>query len=218
MERGAAEEAVAEALASRGYLATTPRAWDPSEPTSAPNDLAHVRALFEAQAPGYEVLAVHRVENEPLARVYEAVRSSMSCEEEHMLWHGTSTESVQNIVCHGFNRAYSGRHGTKLGHGTYFSQQAGYSARFCGSDVRLRRGGRGAMLLSKVLVGECAKGAPELVEPPYKDAAGLQRYDSVVDDVERPSMYCVFRDFQALPLYFVEFEARNAQREPPRAN
>lgn len=203
---------------SRGYLAATPRAWDPSEPDSAPDDLAHVRALFEAQALGCEVIAVHRVENEPLARVYEAVRSSMSCDEEQVLWHGTSPESVRNIVCHGFNRAYSGRHGTKLGHGTYFSKQAGYSARFCGSDIRQRRGGRGAMLLSKVLVGACARGAPELVEPPHRDAAGLERYDSVVDDVLNPSMYCVFRDFQALPLYFVEFEARGSQRDVPRAN
>lgn len=61
------------------------------------------------------------------------------------------------------------------------------------------------MFLSKVLVGSWAKGSPEMVEAPHKDAEGLRRFDSVVDDVENPNMFCVFRDFQALPLYLVEF-------------
>ena len=41
------------------------------------DDLAHVRALFSSQVPDVAVLGVYRVENESLARVYEAVRGTM---------------------------------------------------------------------------------------------------------------------------------------------
>merc|ERR1719343_572482 len=109
---------------------------------------------------------------------------------ELKLWHGTTLDCVHNIVLHGFNRAYSGRHGTKLGHGTYFSANAAYSLRFCGR----RQGARRVMLLGKVLVGTCTRGAPDMVEPPYRDEERMARYDTTVDDVDSPSTFCVFRD------------------------
>jgi len=120
---------------------------------------------------------------------------------ERLLWHGTLAECIPNIVLSGFNRGYCGRHGTKLGHGTYFSARAGYSARFCD-----RRNKRRVVILADVLVGAWTKGTPELVEPPHCNAECLTRFDSTVDDVESPSIFCIFRDFQALPLYLVEFE------------
>jgi len=168
---------------------------------AVPDDLSHVRALFSSQVPDVTVLGVHRVENESLARVYEAVRGTMGPAPELDLWHGTTPDCVRNILLGGFNRAYGGRHGTRLGLGTYFSPDAAYSLRFCGRS----RGARHVMLLAKVRIGTCAKGAPELVEPPYRDADQMERYDATVDDVDAPSMYCIFRDYQALPCYVVEF-------------
>lgn len=166
------------------------------------NDLEHVRSLFCAQVPEAHVLSIYRVENPTLEAVYSAVRHAMgneSCELD--LWHGTSCECVPNIVLNGFNRAYSGRrHGTKLGHGSYFSASAAYSTRFCD-----RKRHRRTVFFAKVLVGEWAKGSPELVEPPCKDAEGLLRYDCTVDDTESPVNFCIFRDFQAMPTYLLEF-------------
>lgn len=166
------------------------------------NDLEHVRSLFCAQVPEAQLLSIYRVENPTLEGVYSAVRDAMGSEScELDLWHGTSCECVPNIVLNGFNRAYSGRrHGTKLGHGSYFSASAAYSTRFCD-----RKRHRRTVFFAKVLVGEWAKGSPELVEPPCKDAEGLLRYDCTVDDTESPVNFCIFRDFQAMPTYLLEF-------------
>jgi hypothetical protein len=126
---------------------------------------------------------------------YEGVRKTLG--PEKLLWHGTSWDSVANIVRHGFNRAYGGRHGAKLGRGSYFAEEAVYALRFCG------RSQNRVLFLAGVLPGRCCKGEENLVEPPVADASGV-RFDSTVDDPERPKVFCVFRDFQALPLYVAE--------------
>jgi poly [ADP-ribose] polymerase 10/14/15 len=198
-QSAACEDSVINALAEKGYLSTSSMPW-PGDPAIVLNDLDHVGALFSSQMPDVHILRVLRVETSRLAAVHEAVKATMSVVNEQLLWHGTSPECVANIVLSGFNRAYCGRHGTKLGHGTYFSAAAEYSTRFCG-----RKSQRRVVILADVLVGSCTKGSPDLVEPPYCNADRLQRFDSTVDNVESPSIFCVFRDFQALPRYLVEF-------------
>jgi len=195
----AMEKSSIESLVNRGLLseASKPLVKDA---VGASNDLAHVRATFSAQVPDVLVLGVYRVENPTLTNIYRAVQGSMELTEELDLWHGTLVDCACNIVLNGFNRGYSGRHGTRLGHGTYFSSSAAYSLRFCD-----RRRVRRVMFLSKVLAGVWTKGSPELVEPPHRDGDHLARYDSTVYDVSTPSMFCIFRDFQALPEYLVEF-------------
>eukprot|EP00811_Abedinium_folium_P033742 NODE_6683_length_1649_cov_1.948752.p1 GENE.NODE_6683_length_1649_cov_1.948752~~NODE_6683_length_1649_cov_1.948752.p1 ORF type:complete len:292 (+),score=70.19 NODE_6683_length_1649_cov_1.948752:342-1217(+) len=129
------------------------------------------------------------------APVYDAVRSTLQASTERLLWHGTSWQSVTNILRRGFNRAYSGRHGSKLGVGTYFAACAEHALRFCdGGKPR-------ALFLTKVLVGRFAKGAPGIVEPPASFDGKV--VDSTVDDVDNPRIFCVFRDFQALPVGLV---------------
>mmetsp|Transcript_93942 Transcript_93942/g.298209 ORF Transcript_93942/g.298209 Transcript_93942/m.298209 type:complete len:443 (+) Transcript_93942:172-1500(+) len=196
-------EAIVAPLLSCGLLDGIPRPWGAdSGQTLADDDLEHVHALFSAQAPGLHVLGVYRVENSRLAGVYEAIRVAMGAGARELdLWHGTTAPCARNIVLGGFNRAYSGRHGTRLGRGTYFSSAAEYSLRFCGQ----RRCPRRMMFLARVLVGSCTAGSPDLIEPPYKDAEQMVRYDTTVDDVASPSMFCIFRDFQAIPRYLVEF-------------
>jgi len=196
------EESVVDALLERNLLSSEPRAWDKDPDGVTPDDLAHVRAMFSAQMPNSCVLRVLRLENNNsgLCGVYEAVRRTTSVANERSLWHGTSFDCVRNIALSGFNRAYCGRHGTKLGFGTYFSQSAEYSVRFCDRKQKRR-----VVILADVIVGSWTKGTPDLVEPPHMDTDCLSRYDSTVDDVDNPSIFCVFRDFQALPRYLVEF-------------
>jgi len=192
-------------LASKGFLSVVPRPWlgDSTQHSGhvVPDDLSHVQAMFLAQLPGSTVTQVHRLENAGLNVVYSAVRETMNCKAERILWHGTSADCVQNITLDGFNRAYCGRHGMKYGQGTYFSTNAGYSVRFCAG----RRAQTRVMFLAKVLVGDSTTGSPELREPPRRDDQTLQRYDSTVDNTASPNIFCVFKDFQALPLYLVEF-------------
>lgn len=189
----------------KGLLVSPLQAHRNGSPDAA-DDLAHVRSLFSAQVSDAEVFGVSRVENGALSSIYAALRGTRGETPELELWHGTTADCVHNIVVHGFNRAYSGRNGTKLGLGTYFSADAAYSLRFCGR----KPGSRRVMLLAKVLVRDYAKGSPDLVEAPFRDAEQMSRYDATVDDVEMPSMYCVFRDYQALPCYLVEFAIRTS--------
>lgn len=228
------------------------------------DDLELVLRRFLGEVPEADVTAVRRVENSSQRSLYAAVKAGMTANaalvamasacgsllapNEALLWHGTLVENARNIAVHGFNRAYCGRHGTKLGLGTYFAGRAGYAVRFCDAGCRpaatalqnagaaTRRGllataatapppsrpphagsaagreraegggRRRMMFLARVLVGEWTVGSPDLVEPPCKeDGLSLARFDSTTDSLDRPTMFCVFRDFQAVPEYLVEF-------------
>lgn len=132
-----------------------------------------------------------------VSAAYAGVRDSLG--PERLLWHGTSWDSVSNIVHNGFNRAYCGRHGAKLGRGSYFAEDVSYALRFCGRACASR-----AVFLAGVLPGRFCKGEDGLVEPPMRADANGARFDSTVDDPSKPRVVCVFRDFQALPLYLAE--------------
>lgn len=137
--------------------------------------------------------------------VYDALKATMTHDdqmpEERDLWHGTSWSFVPKILKQGFNRSFAGRHGTLLGHATYFSSDPRCSLRFC--DKGGGQHGTKALILSRVLVGRYCKGSPSDVEPPVCNDDG-DRYDTTVDSMESPSIFAVFRDFQAIPLLLVE--------------
>lgn len=195
-------------LQGSGFLSQIPRQVADAD-GSVEDDLGHVAALFLSQVPDTVVLSVHRIENQMLADIYSTLRKTMLSKCELDLWHGTSFESVANIVRNGFNRAYSGkRHGTKLGHGTYFSASASHCTRYCD-----RKTSRRTVIFAKVLVGAWTKGSPDLLEPPHRVGDRLARYDSTVDDVSAPLNFCIFRDFQALPTHVLQFSASKIERE-----
>jgi len=199
-----------QSLVSQGLLSQSLRASAAAPPHSGPTreceghtgELEVVADRLALSLPdGVTVRSVARVECSAAATAaYTAVLSSLG--PERLLWHGTSWESVPNIVRHGFNRAYSfrGRHGAKLGKGSYFAEDPKYALRFCGGGRR--HGAPRALFLVGVLPGRVAKGEEGLLEPPA-DGAGA-RFDSTVDCVAAPKVFCTFRDFQALPLYLVE--------------
>jgi poly [ADP-ribose] polymerase 10/14/15 len=168
--------------------------------------------LFESTS-SVEFVAAYKVASGTQDRIYEALKSIMksgaqesddNAPLELKLWHGTSWAILSKILQHGFNRSFAGRHGTLLGMATYFSAKLSYSARFCDKHGGGSNGTKVA-LLSRVLVGKYCKGSPTDVEPPMLDAATGERYDSTVDNADNPSIFAVFRDFQALPLFLLEF-------------
>lgn len=184
-------------LLACGSLSSSPR--PPPWPQEQPglSDLEAVRGWLASALPAAEVRSVHRVEcRAATAAAYASVSRTLG--PERLLWHGTAWDAVPNITQNGFNRAYAGRHGTKLGKGSYFAEEASYALRFSGPRSHSR-----AVFLAGVLPGSFCRGEEGLVEPPLVAASGA-RYDSTVDDPERPRVFCVFRDFQALPLYVAE--------------
>jgi len=139
--------------------------------------------------------------------VYDALKATMimhgtDAPEERDLWHGTSWTFVPKILKQGFNRSFAGRHGTLLGNATYFSSDPRYSLRFCDKKGGGQDGTK-ILILSRVLVGRYCKGSSSDVEPPSFNDEG-DRYDTTVDSEESPSIFAVFRDFQAVPLFLVE--------------
>lgn len=170
--------------------------------SSLSSDLEEVTALAMSLLPGARINAVMRVHcATSVVTAFEAVQDSLG--PERLLWHGTSWDTVANISRHGFNRAYAygseARHGSRLGRGCYFAESPNYALRFCGR----RSGERKAIFLAGVLPGKYTHGTEGLIEPPVADASGA-RYDSTVDDEAAPKVFCVFKDFQAVPLYLID--------------
>lgn len=179
--------------------------------TASEEDKASIRSRLAERLPGVEVIAVYKAVNDNHRVVYNALRSTAEAQrggcapEERELWHGTSWAFVPKILRQGFNRSFAGRHGTLLGSATYFSSDPAYSQKFCDK----KGGGRDstkALLLATVLVGNYCKGCSTDVEPPIKDAETGERYDSTVENEDSPSIFAIFRDFQALPLFLVELK------------
>lgn len=168
---------------------------------------APLRACVLESLPGATLVRAYRIAEGSQRGMYAALRESTrggaELVDERDLWHGTGWCTVPKILRSGFNRSFAGRHGTRLGMGTYFSSDLSYSVRFCD-----RQGGGAdatkVVLLARVLVGRFCRGEPSLVEPPVLDAETGERYDSTCDNEESPSIFAVFRDFQALPLFLVE--------------
>lgn len=182
---------------------------------AAEKDVEILRAQLVGHLPQAEMVAVYSVAQSSQTALYEAMRTTMQADlqraegagatvAECELWHGTSWETVPKILRHGFNRSFAGRHGTLLGAGTYFSTDLSYSHRFCDRKGAGPHGTK-VVLLARVLVGRFCRGASTDVEPPVRDPATGERFDSTVDNEERPTKFAVFRDFQALPLLALEF-------------
>eukprot|EP00913_Durusdinium_trenchii_P012634 g11865.t1 len=152
----------------------------------------HARICFLARLEGVQGSSAGAA----LRAAYAAAKSSLG--PERLLWHGTSWDCVPNIVRHGFNRAYAfnARHGSKLGRGVYFADDPGYALRFAGK-CQTR-----AVLLAGVLPGRFTRGKEGLLEAPAMPAMPGLRFDSTCDDA--PRVFCVFKDFQALPLYLLQ--------------
>lgn len=185
-------------LLSRGLLSSRPHSSPFSAELGRSSDLEAIHNWLASAMPSLRIRCVLRVEcSGAAAAAYSSVSSTLG--PERLLWHGTSWDCVGNIAQNGFNRGYSGRHGSKLGRGSYFAEEPAFALRFCG-----RREPK-AIFLAGVLAGRICRGAEGLVEPPA-DTQG-SRYDSTVDDPINPKVFCVFRDFQAIPLYLAEISA-----------
>ena len=85
----------------------------------------------------------------------------------------------------------------------YFARDAKYSSndRYSPKDVNNNK----CLILAKVLTGEFIIGKSAYVTAPAKSNDGLVLYDSVVDNVNNPSIFVIFGDAQAYPDYLITF-------------
>jgi poly [ADP-ribose] polymerase 10/14/15 len=194
------------ALVARGLLT----------PASHEEDVARLRLELDAAVPGAEFVGAYEVNHSAHRGIYDALRESMCYQlksqgsdeapGERDLWHGTSWSFLTKILQQGFNRIFAGRHGKLLGVATYFSTDLAYSNRFCDRHGGGKEGTK-VVILARVLTGKHCKGSSSDVEPPLICPEGGLRYDSTVDNSEHPKIFAIFKDFQALPLYVLEFRS-----------
>lgn len=121
---------------------------------------------------------------------------------ERTLYHGTSEQSVKEICIHGFNRSFCGKNATVYGQGVYFAVNSALSVQDQYSPPNAD--GYKFIFVSKVLTGDYTKGCHSMKTAPLKETGDIPlRYDSVTDDITKPSMFVIFNDTQAFPEYLI---------------
>ena len=157
-------------------------------------------------ASGYTIYSIEQVMSRPQVRMYEATKLAMaerkgSAPREMQLWHGTSVESTEKIVCRGFNRSYAGEaNATVYGAGVYFARDSSYSCKLQYATEDAQQFQR--VMLCNVLVGDMGQGSRELKEPPVKPGT-TELFDSVADHPGNPSVVVIMQDHLALPRFVV---------------
>ncbi|XP_067864170.1 protein mono-ADP-ribosyltransferase PARP14-like isoform X2 [Heptranchias perlo] len=164
----------------------------------------------KATTPTFKIDAITRIQNPTLWRLYVAKRNEMNRQRPHqqnekLLYHGTYSDVCSKINADGFNRSYCGLNAVFYGEGTYFAQNAKYSA----DDTYSKPDATNIKVIyrARVLTGEYCIGTKGLKEPPLKDQQGnsSDRYDSVTNTLQSPEVFVVFQDNQAYPEYLIKF-------------
>ncbi|CAN0224213.1 unnamed protein product [Bubo scandiacus] len=168
-----------------------------------------VQERFLKTCQSFKIEKIERVQNPFFWKAYKIKKREMdnkngNTNNERLLFHGTSKESLTLINNHGFNRSYAGMHAANFGNGTYFAVNASYSA--YDTYSRPDANGRKYMYLARVLVGEYSQGTKGSITPGAKNASNsIDLFDSSTDNVNQPSMFIIFNDIQAYPEYLITF-------------
>ncbi|KAM6291207.1 protein mono-ADP-ribosyltransferase PARP12-like isoform 1-T1 [Porphyrio hochstetteri] len=166
-----------------------------------------IKVMFLQTMKHYSVLKILRIQNPSLWKVFQWQKEQMKRQnggkevKEKLLFHGTKTSFRESICVQNFDWRTCGTNGIKYGYGSYFARDASYSHTYCEPEGKTY-----AMFVARVLVGEHTKGTLSYVRPPPKSSAGLQFYDSCVDNELNPSIFVVFEKHQIYPEYIIEYK------------
>lgn len=153
------------------------------------------------------IIKVEKLMNRLLYNQYKLKKASVLQratfpEVERTLYHGTSESSVKEICIHGFNRSFCGKNATVYGQGVYFAVNSALSVQEQYSPPN--KDGYKFVFVSKVLTGDYTKGCHSMKTAPLKETDDVPlRYDSVTDDITKPTMFVIFNDTQAFPEYLI---------------
>ncbi|NXT01456.1 PAR14 polymerase, partial [Jacana jacana] len=168
-----------------------------------------VQEKFMKTCQTLKITKIERIQNPYFWKAYQIKKREMDNKNGHtnnerLLFHGTSKDSLTLINNSGFNRSYAGMHAACFGNGTYFAIKASYSAQDTYSKPDAN--GKKYMYLARVLVGEYAQGTSGSITPAAKNASNsIDLFDSSTDNVTNPSMFIIFNDIQAYPEYLITF-------------
>ena len=89
------------------------------------------------------------------------------------------------------------------GQGVYFAKEWWYSAE--GKYSPPDQQGLKRIYQARVLAGEYTVGKQDFIDAPLKPNSQVLRYDSVVNNVQNPMVFVIFKDAQAYPEYLITF-------------
>lgn len=154
--------------------------------------------MIEKSYPYSCILWIDQVNNDNLRINFEKYKSTLSSShEELVLFHGTSESSALIIIEQGFDCKKNVT--SAYGKGSYFATTASYSKTYmkpCHDEISF-------MLVCNVLVDKKCKGSYGLVIDQTK-------YDTAVDNLQKPSIYVVPNNNAVYPSYLVAFH-KNAR-------
>uniref|UniRef100_A0AAV3ALJ6 Poly [ADP-ribose] polymerase n=1 Tax=Pyxicephalus adspersus TaxID=30357 RepID=A0AAV3ALJ6_PYXAD len=161
------------------------------------------------QRQSIEVLQVQKVQNALLYNQYMLKKLRMVMTDpnkpaERILYHGTTEASAREICHSGFNRSFCGKNAALYGQGVYFAAESVLSTRNHYSPPN--GDGKKFVLVSRVLTGEFTQGKENMRTPPtmsQNSGGAPRRYDSLVDNMRKPTIYVIFNDTQAYPEYLI---------------
>lgn len=122
---------------------------------------------------------------------------------ERTLFHGTTPDLAKIIEHQNLDPRLSGRNATFYGKGTYFAVRSSYSDSYASTN----KDGHRFMFMASALTGKFCKGDTSYTRPPPIDTSNKYSplYDSCVDDINNPSIYCIFHDSQFCIDYLIEY-------------
>ena len=170
----------------------------------------NVKQKFEKTLPQARIISIHRMQNMFLWEMYYLKRRKMEhdyghgCANELSLFHGTVPDKLDVIAEQNLDpRLAGGRVGAIFGKGTYFAIDAKYSDLYAQANDK----GHKFMFLVKVLAGKTCVGNQDYLRPPQVDPSNSTSplYDSCVDNVKSPRIYCIFHDTQYYPEHLIEY-------------
>ena len=124
---------------------------------------------------------------------------------EKLLFHGTDHQNVDSICEENIDwRALDEGRAAAFGQGAYFTAEADLSNPYCQQDSESVR----YMFLAEVLVGSFARGEASMKRPPHKSNSATPRYDSCVDNVDKPSIFVLFDSDQYYPTFLIQYKIK----------
>ena len=111
----------------------------------------------------------------------------------------------------GFNRSYNGKNATLYGQGAYLAKTGNFTFACPSQYAAPNTDGTQSMILARVVQGKSTLGTPDILEPPYIDAATKLRYDTTTDG--SGLILVTYKDQQAYPAYLITFKSVDQQQQ-----
>jgi poly [ADP-ribose] polymerase 10/14/15 len=167
---------------------------------------------------------VQRVSNPFLKHMYSSIKESTrinnpkNTQLEYKLFHGTDMNTIIKICKSGFNRSFCGKNGVVFGCGVYFARDARYSHTYSAKShssypfsfvsaktYNTSGSNNYCMILSRVIVGMYERGSSNMKDTNLRKDNSQHQYDSTVDNEHNPTIFVIYKDFQALPEYLIHY-------------